>query len=79
METTGIADREEGTAEGESRLQAPVATTVVERGRQDSQAARQGQYADRRDQREAATSRDRHPQQGAARRHFAEARQSIAV
>lgn len=79
MEATDITDRQERTAQGESILQAPCRTAVVERRRQNSPAACQGQHADRRHQRQAAATRCGHSQQGAARGHFAQARQPITV
>nr|GAJ35876.1 hypothetical protein BDOA9_0150860 [Bradyrhizobium sp. DOA9] len=79
METTGLADRPQGPAQGKSRLQAPRAPAVDACGREQAEAACERQHADRRDEHQAAAPRCGDPQQGATRRDFAAARQPLAL
>ncbi|MDF0521209.1 hypothetical protein P0R31_28590 [Bradyrhizobium yuanmingense] len=79
IETAGLTDRPQRTAQGKSRLQAPRARAVDGCRCEQVEAACERQHADRRDEHQAAAPRRGDPQQGAARRNFAAARQSLAL
>ncbi|MCA1544654.1 hypothetical protein I6F18_32465 [Bradyrhizobium sp. NBAIM32] len=79
METTGLTDRPQRTAQGKSRLQAPRARAVDSGGCKQAEAACERQHADRRDEHQAAAPRHGHSQQGATRRNIAAAGQPLPV
>ncbi|MCK1518724.1 MULTISPECIES: hypothetical protein [unclassified Bradyrhizobium] len=79
METAGLTDRPQRPAQGKSRVQAQGARTVDTCGREQAEAARKRKHAHGRHEHQAAAPGCGHSQQGAARRHFAQARQPLAI
>jgi hypothetical protein len=79
METAGLTDRPQGTAQGKSRVQASGAAALDSCGREQAEAACERQHANRRDEHQASTPGRGHSEQGATRRNFSETRQPLAV